>query len=132
MSPRTISIRGRDGSLGCISASRRALRRQPLNQPAAFALARVAEAVVQTIGAPLPKLDRLWRCVITAPVWRQRNHAACETHSHFRQARFQQFPAAITALFRGPRAELAAMVANGTNFDFRDVFSTPPLIRFWR
>jgi len=58
------------------------LRRQPFDPPR-FAVARVAKAIVQAIGATLPKFDSLRFHPITAPLGRTGDFLASKSLVQF-------------------------------------------------
>src|SRR5205823_14015006 len=83
------------------------LRRQPFDPPR-FAVARVAKAIVQAIGATLPKFDSLRFHSITSPVRWTWNLLSGKSLFQFRKPRFH-YSACVdhVALMPTPRPKLA-------------------------
>src|SRR5438046_7775762 len=84
------------------------LRRQPFDPPR-FAVARVTKAIVQAVGATLPKFDSLRFHPITAPVRWTWNFLSGQSLFQLRKPRFQYSSyVEHVALMRNPRPKLAA------------------------
>ena len=73
-----------------------------------IALAPVADAVVKSVGLPLPELDPLGFDPIAAPMWRPRNFGVCESAFDFGETFLENLSARdLGALLASPCAELA-------------------------
>src|SRR5882724_11062862 len=81
---------------------------QPLDQPTAIRLSRVAKSVVQTVWTALPEFHPIRFEPITAPMRRQWYRLVAEAFGHLCHARIEHAPAIEhLALTRRPRAQLA-------------------------
>src|SRR5438128_1949128 len=87
------------------SATHPKSRREAIDLPRAFGLARVAKPIVQAIRAALPKFDCVRIHPIPTPMRREQNLALMETLLHFFEPGIKDLPGIDhLTLLRRPRA----------------------------
>src|SRR2546423_15266530 len=75
------------------------LRREAIDGPGTVSLSRVTKAVVEAIGAALPKFQSIRFEPITAPMRRKRNLPLGETLLHFFETRLENTAGSHYAAF---------------------------------